>query len=378
MHGRIHNFLVQINWLTASCLGFVFGVAVASFFVVHQIVILIIVSVTPFIAVVFYKNKRIRIPILMLLFFVAGFLRFNLGSDIPKDSKQYYESRQEVQVFSELRNKLSQGLDNALLAPHSSLYKAMVLGDESDITYKLRQDLSRTGLIHIVSVSGMHIAVLGLILFWILTQFISRRYAVVISFGILTFYILVIGAPIPAIRAGIMAGALMIAQFIGRPNSILRALLYAATVMIVMNPVIIRFDIGFQLSFLAVLGILVFMKPLDRLFQKIPLLFIRNPVTKDRKIATYLTENKFTAFSLLAVTISAQALTFPLTIYYFNIFSYVAPITNILVALTLPLVLILGFIAAIFGALNFLPVVFAAPAWLLSSYIWWVVSVFSF
>src|SRR3989339_1174789 len=106
MHGRIHNFLVQINWLTASCLGFVFGVAVASFFVVHQIVILIIVSVTPFIAVVFYKNKRIRIPILMLLFFVAGFLRFNLGSDIPKDSKQYYESRQEVQVFSELRNKL--------------------------------------------------------------------------------------------------------------------------------------------------------------------------------------------------------------------------------------------------------------------------------
>ena len=377
MHGRIHNFLVQINWLTASCLGLVFGVVIASFFVVGQIIILIIILLSPCALVVFYKNKYVKILALMLLFFVVGFLRFNLTSDIPKDSKQYYESRQEVHFFSGLRNKLSEGLDNALLPPHSSLYKAMVLGDESDITYKLRQDLSRTGLIHIVSVSGMHIAVLGLILFWILTQFISRRYAVVISFGILTFYILMIGAPVPAIRAGVMAGTLMMAQFMGRPNSTLRALLYAATIIVMVSPVIVRFDIGFQLSFLAVFGILVFMKPLDRLFQKIPLLFIRNPATKDRKTATYLLENKFTVFSLLAVTISAQALTFPLTIYYFNIFSYVAPITNILVASTLPLVLILGLIAAIFGALNFLPVIFAAPAWLLSSYIWWVVSVFS-
>lgn len=335
----------------------------------------------PFAVLVFRKNRYVKMLILILLFFAIGFLYFGLQTNIPADSKEYYKGQKELQILSSLEIKLSQGLDKALLPPHSSLYKAMILGDKSGINYDMRQALGRAGLSHIVAISGMHIAIFTLLLFWILLRFVKRKYASIIAIFILTFYILMIGAPSSAIRAGIMAGVIVLAQLVGRPNSTLRALLYAGTAMVIASPIIIRFDIGFQLSYAAVLGILLFHKRLDNFFKKVQYKFVEfvthRPITKDRPVATYLTENKFGFTTLLAITLSAQAATFPLILYYFDVFSVVSPITNLLVVPTLPFVLIAGFVAAIFGVINFMPTFFAAPAWLFSTYVWGVINLFS-
>lgn len=381
MYGKVYNFFAQINWLAASSIGFLLGVLIASFFIVPEIIILIILSLAPFAVLVFRKNRYVKILILILLFFSVGFLYLNLQTNIPASSKEYYKAREEVQVLSGLKNSLSKGLERVLLPPHSSLYKAMILGDKSGISYDMRQALSRAGLSHIVAISGMHIAIFTLVLFWILLRFIKRKYASIIAIFILAFYILMIGAPASAVRAGIMAGVIILAQLLGRPNSTLRALLYAATAMVIASPIIMRFDIGFQLSFLAVLGILLFYKPLDNFFKKTQYKFIEfithRPITKDRDVAVYLAEEKFGFTTLLAITLSAQVVTSPLILYYFDVFSIFSPITNVLVVPVLPFVLILGFLAAIFGALNFIPVLFAAPAWLFSAYIWGVINLFT-
>ena len=360
--------------------GFIFGVLLSSFVVVAQVAIVVVAFLAGFFWVVYLKNHFIKILTLSLLFFVAGVLYFSFQTNVPKDSRAYYDSKQEVQFFFELKNNLSNGLNNALLPPHSSLYKAILLGDKSEITYDMRSNLSHSGLSHIIAVSGLHIAILTLIIFWVLLRFLKRRYASLISLGILTFYILLIGAPASAVRAGIMVAVLILAQFIGRPNSALRALLYAASIMITADPVIVRFDIGFQLSFLAVLGILISYRSLDRFFRKMQYkiveFILHGSITEDRKMASYFAEEKFGATGLLAVTISAQFFTAPLVFYYFDVFSFVSPVTNLLVVPILPLALVSGFAAAIFGALNFFPVILATPAWLFSSYIWAVVSFF--
>lgn len=399
MYGKVYNLFAQINWLTAASIGFLLGVLVASFFSFPEIIILIIISLAPFAVLVFRKNRYVKILILMLLFFAVGFLYFNFQPDIPKDSKDYYQTRQHstLQVhyvggLKGLENKLNEGLDKALLPPHSSLYKAMILGDKTGITYDMRQALGRAGLSHIIAVSGMHIAIFTLLLFWILLRFVERKYASIIAIFILIFYILMIGAPASAVRAGIMAAVIVLAQLVGRPNSTLRALLYAATAMVIASPIIVRFDIGFQLSFSAVLGILLFYKRLDYFFKKTQYKFVEfiirpirgiipnglsHSITKDRMVATYFAETKFGFTTLLAITLCAQAFTFPLVLYYFDVFSVVSPITNLLVVPALPFILISGFIAAIFGALNFFPALFAAPAWLFSSYVWGVINLFS-
>ena len=344
MHGRIYNFFIQVNWLSAATIGFLFGVLIASFFTIIQSILIIVTFLSSFLLVVFFKNHYIKIATLIFLFFVVGILYFNFQGNIPKDKFEYYDLQQETQFFTIFKNGLLQGLDRALLPPHSSFYKAVILGDKSGITYNMRDGLSHTGLSHVVAVSGMHIAILTFIIFWFLLRFFKRRYAGLIALGILTFYILMIGAPASAVRAGIMAGVLVLAQLVGRPNSALRALLYAAGIMVALNPIIIKFDIGFQLSFLAVFGILVFYKSLDKFFRlaqyKIVEFIARRPITKDRNLAVYFAEQRFTVTSLFAVTITAQIFTAPLIFYYFEIFSFVSPITNILVVPILPFALI--------------------------------------
>jgi len=280
-----------------------------------------------------------------------------------------------------LKNNLSWGLDKALLPPHSSLYKAMLLREKSGIDDTQREQVQKAGLSHILAISGLHIAVITLLLFYVLLTFgMWRRHASYLTLGILILYIMMIGAPASAVRAGIMASVIILAETFGRPNASWRALFYAAALMLVFKPLLIRYDIGFQLSFLAVLGIILFYEYLNKGLLKLQKFivgfFTRTSVTKDMPVATYFSEVRFGFTSILAVTLSAQALTFPLVIYHFGVFSLWSPVTNLLIIPVLPLALIFGFIAATFGALNFMPAILATPAWLFSSYIWSVVSFF--
>jgi len=160
-----------------------------------------------------------------------------------------------------------------------------------------------------------------------------------------------------AIRAGIMGGLFLLAQHLGRLSTSSRAIVFAGALMLAQNPLLLRLDVGFQLSFLAILGI-IYLSAIFRDWLKfIPWLQAR---------------------SILAMTFSAYLFTLPILIYNFGYFSLVAPITNILILPLLPFIMGLGFIFGLSGII-FQPLgwILSWPAWLLLTYLTKVVDVLS-
>jgi competence protein ComEC len=321
-----------------------------------------------------------------------NFADFNWRGFLAKEGIYYVMHNAQVEKIKDadfniqkylagVKAKLSSGIDASLLPPNSSFYKAMLFHERSEITESQNLKFQQTGLSHILAISGMHITIITVILFYVLTWLgMWRRHASYFALTLSTLYILMVGAPASAVRAGIMAAAIVLAETFGRPKASWRALLYAAAIMLAFNPLLARYDLGFQLSFLAVLGIILFYERLEKFFAKaqkfVVRLVLREKITKDMPVADYLSETKFTFNSILSVTLSAQVLTTPLIIYNFGIFSAWSPLTNLLVVPVLPLTLPAGILVAAAGAVGFFPEIFAAPAWLFANYIWWIVNIF--
>jgi competence protein ComEC len=157
-----------------------------------------------------------------------------------------------------------------------------------------------------------------------------------------------IGAPASAIRAAIMGILYLTAQYFGRISSGERPVVFAATLMLFFNPLLLRYDVGFQLSFLAILGIVYFYQFFFEKFKKFPKLIKES----------------------LASTLSAQIFTFPILIYNFGQISLISPLSNVLILPILPAITILGFIFSFFGII-FKPIGYflSFPCWLLLSYL---------
>jgi competence protein ComEC len=261
-------------------------------------------------------------------------------------------------ALSSARERLEEGLNTTLLPPHSSLYSAMILGSGGMLSAGDRQALQRAGLSHIVAISGMHIVIL---LFMVLYAGIAaglwRSQASYVALVFIAAYILMIGAPASAVRAGFMGAALVLSERTGRPRSSWRILLVVAAGMVAVNPLIMRYDVGFQLSFLAVAGILLLAPRFEHWLSRVP--------------------DTGGVRSTLGMTLSAQVFTAPVAWYHFGSISFVAPLTNILVLPMVPAVLVAGFAAAAGGAAGgIISAIAAAPAWAFSAYIWGVVALF--
>lgn len=206
--------------------------------------------------------------------------------------------------------------------PEGAILSAIVLGDKSRISNELKERLSITGLSHIVAISGMHIMII-LEIFFLTFIWIGfwRREATIFSLLILFFYILLIGAPPSAIRAGIMGAILYVGWTIGRLTQSTRSLVFAATAMVLLNPLILTRDVGFQLSFLATIGIIYFYP-----------IFEEKLSAKNSKLK-----------QLICLTFSAQILCLPILIFNFGNIPIFAPIANIFVVPLLPFLIISGF-----------------------------------
>jgi competence protein ComEC len=153
------------------------------------------------------------------------------------------------------------------------------------------------------------------------------------------------------VRAGIMGSLMIIAQMLGRPNDTLRAVTIAATFMVLQNPLVLRFDVGFQLSFLAVLGMAYFAKPIEKQIKK----FFKKP--------------EF-LYQALAIALSAQIFTLPVLIYNFGYVSTYGLFANVLVEPLVSFITIYGFVLAIAAAVSFaLGWILFFPMWLALSYL---------
>lgn len=241
--------------------------------------------------------------------------------------------------------------------PEGALFSAIVLGDQSRFSQKVNDDFSRSGLVHINSISGMHIIILFEIFFSLFLRFgFYRQGATVLTLIFLLFYIVMIGASPPAVRAGIMGGFLYLGFVFGRLNQSFRAIVFAATGMVFTNPLILTRDIGFQLSFLASLGIIYFL-PIFKKWAK-----AENSKLKE----------------LILLTFAAQIFCLPILIFNFGQVSLLAPISNLLVVPLLPFLLSIGLLYLLFGTIvPFLAVSLSFVLWIFFGYVIKVTEVIS-
>ncbi|MFA4871494.1 MAG: ComEC/Rec2 family competence protein [Patescibacteria group bacterium] len=214
------------------------------------------------------------------------------------------------------KNKLLDGLSQAINEPQASILQAMILGNRGGIPRELLDKFSNSGISHIIAISGMNITIIVFLFMQVLINLgvIRQKAFWLASAGILIF-VLMIGDQASALRAAIMGIVVLYAQKIGRLNNSLNAVIFAASLMLLINPKLLLSDVGFQLSFMAILGLLYLPPIFEKYFAKI----------SDRgQIKT-----------MAITTISAQIMTLPLIIFYFHKLSLVSVFTN---ALILPLV----------------------------------------
>lgn len=267
------------------------------------------------------------------------------------------EKKQCQSLIANFKNKSEQAINSNFSLPESSILEAVILGNKHKIPSSWQDKLSFAGVRHITAVSGMHVAVIGIIFLNVfLFLGFNKKRSVIASFLFVVLFIIMIGAHPSAIRAGIMGLIAMLAKYFGRMNVSFRSLVLAAFIMLLFNPFLLRYDIGFQLSFAAVSGIILFSLFFQDLFKFLPKLIKE----------------------ITAISFSAYIFTFPIIGYYFQNVSLVFPITNLLILPVLYGLMFLGIIFVFFSLFSgFLASVVSIPLWIILKYILSVVDFFS-
>lgn len=259
-------------------------------------------------------------------------------------------------LIFQARSKIKTTIERTMPEPESSIFSTLLLGIGKETPQPVRQWFSQTGTAHILSISGLHVAILtGLLIYLGINFFgLARPKAFYFVAVVLIFYILLVGAPAAAVRSVIMGLTLILGQKIGRKSNSLNLIILTAAVMLFFNPKLLKSDLGFQLSFSAILGIALTQEYFMHVFG-----FLKFLPEKVQIIKTY-----------LATTFSAYLFSLPLVLFYFGNLSLSAPLANILILPVLPCLMILGFVFAII-ALIFFPLaqILAWPVWLILKYI---------
>ena len=170
------------------------------------------------------------------------------------------------------KQKLRNVISSELSPPQSTLLAALLLGDQGQMPTELKQQLNITGLRHITAISGQHIVIItNMLMAFLLAVGLWKKQAVLISFLLMIFFILLTGAESSAVRSGIMGSMMFLGKLLGRMNVAFRSLVFAAATMLFFNPLLLLHDVGFELSFLAVLGIIVANSFFQNVFHFVPL-----------------------------------------------------------------------------------------------------------
>ncbi len=235
-----------------------------------------------------------------------------------------------LELLFKFKSKLTNIINHYLGQEEAQLAGGIVLGNKQSFTDELRNALSITGTSHIVALSGFNVSLLAMAVTFLLRR-LGKRTQEIGGVLIIVLFVIMTGAQITAIRAGIMGSLILIAGLLGRDYIFVRALLLAGVGMTLFHPRIM-YDLSFQLSFLATIGVVVLAPKLT---------FIRTPVK-------WITE-------AIQLTLAASVMVIPIIAYKIGVFSLVSFPINILIAPLVPLVMfltlpvfILGWIGTIF------------------------------
>lgn len=241
-----------------------------------------------------------------------------------------------------LRASLYKEVNALFPQPEAALLNGILLGIESDIPDDIQQAFKDTGTAHIVAISGFNIAIIAALFVTFFSRLFGKNLGAALAILGIIFYTLLVGASASVVRAAFMGSLALVARQFGRRSLALNALFVTALLMSLWNPFVL-WDIGFQLSFAATLGLVLYAQPWQDAVKGFLLRFLPKD-TVDAVIGP------FSDYFLL--TFAAQLTTLPITIYHFGRLSLVSFIANPFVLPAQPPIMILGGLAAIAGKLH--------------------------
>ena len=232
-----------------------------------------------------------------------------------------------------LRKRIINFFNSSLSPSHSALMLGIVFGIKQEMPQTFYENLKISGVLHVIAASGMNVTMVGGFLASIFAYFLKRQLALILSvFGIL-FYAFMAGLEPSIVRASIMGILVFGSQIIGRQNASFLGLFMAGFLMLFINPSIL-FDIGFQLSFMATLG-LIYLRPLFFISSKAKNLIRKSIIGED-----------------LTTTLTAQIFTLPILLANFGTYSLVSIAVNAIVLWTVPILMVVGGIATVLGLIT--------------------------
>lgn len=243
------------------------------------------------------------------------------------------------------------GLATVLPEPSAGLAGGITAGDKRGLGGELSEDFRTVGLTHIIVLSGYNIMVVVFALAWFFARMrLPRAAEAVTGIGIAVLFALMTGLAAASVRAALMASISIVGKALGRTYLALRALALVALLMLLWNPYLLLFDVGFQLSIVATWGLIALSSFVAQFVGMVP--------------------ERFGLKEILSATLSTQLAVLPLILYQNGALSIVSLPANILSLVVVPWAMLFSAIAGVFGALlGFLALPLALPAHALLSYI---------
>lgn len=240
-----------------------------------------------------------------------------------------------VQTYK-LKAKLLENIYRIYPDPEASLLAGILLGVDTGLTRKLQTAFKNTGTAHIIAISGFNIAIIAGIFFSMFKTFFGERLGAVFAILAIAFYTLLVGADAAVVRAALMGSISLLARQLGRRNAGLNALFIVAFIMAFFNPLVL-WDVGFQLSFFAMLGLILYAEPFSN--------FTSNLLSK-------LSKHDISTFTRLVndyfvLTLAAQLTILPIMAYHFKRISLISFIANPFILPAQPTIMIMSGIVAL-------------------------------
>lgn len=235
----------------------------------------------------------------------------------------------------------------------------ITIGAREDFSKEFKEKMSLSGTTHLVALSGYNISVIALAVGLVFNSFLSGAVSFYLSVLTIFLFVLMAGAEASIVRAAIMGSIGLFAARVERLFNPRNAIVIAAFVMAIFNPRVLVFDIGFQLSFMALLGMVYLVPLLKNLFKIEAGGFLS---WKENAIAT----------------IAAQIMALPILLSSFGIFSFTSLLANILILEFIPITMSIGFVMAFLGSFSlFLARILGTIADLFISYEFFIINIFS-
>ncbi|MFA6397429.1 MAG: ComEC/Rec2 family competence protein [Candidatus Paceibacterota bacterium] len=265
---------------------------------------------------------------------------FDYVSYLRKDGIFYQINYPKIEIISRgngnfimrgllgLKNGFLNIISRTIPDPEASFMGGILLGTKQSLGDDLKQDFVKTGTIHVIALSGYNVTIVAenIMKFF---GFLPITLSIYFGIGAIILFALMTGAGATVIRASLMAILVLVARLLGRSSNITRAIFIVGFLMLLQNPWILAFDVSFQLSFLATIGIIYLTPRVEKHLMFLP--------------------KKFGLRELVSATLATQFFVLPFILYKMGILSIVSLPANLLILPFIPATMLFGLLTGVFG-----------------------------